>query len=80
MRTTDLQKCEGQLGILRFSDGHAVKARLVHVDIDDRKEVIYDVVEVLEPGQPQWANVKPGTTAAGSLADVAGFESLDDTT
>ena len=74
MRATDLQKYEGHDGVLSFSDGHVVKARLVHVDVNDRNEVIYDVVEVITPGHPRWSNVRPGTTAVGSLADVTKFE------
>jgi hypothetical protein len=56
-----------------------VKAHLIHID-DDRNEVIYDVVEVLVPGQPQLATVQPGTTAVGSLAEVADFQILATTT
>lgn len=76
MRATDLRKFEGCLCVLRFNDGHTVKARLVHVDVDDRNEVIYDVVEVLATGEPPEGSVKPGTTAADPLADIADFSIL----
>ena len=78
MRTTNLRNHEGKTGILRFTDGHAVRARIVHVDAEDRNEIIYDVVEVIAPGPPQWAEVKPGTTATASLTDVRDFEVLAD--
>jgi hypothetical protein len=77
MRVADLKHLEGQLGVLRFTDGHTVKARLVHVDADDRNEVIYDVIEVVAVGQAKWAGVKPGTTAAAARDDVADFTVLD---
>lgn len=76
---TDLQKFEGRFGVLRFMDGHAVKARLVHVDTDDREEVIYDILEVITPWASELGDVKAGTTAIGSLADIVDFEVLDDT-
>jgi len=76
MATMNLQEHEGKTGVLRFADGHAVRARLVHVDPEDRNEIIYDVVEVIATGPPQWAQVKPGTTATAPLSEVAGFEVL----
>jgi hypothetical protein len=77
MATTKLQEHEGKTGVLHFTDGHTVRARLVHVDPDDRHEVIYDILEVIAPGPPRWAKVKPGTTATAPLTDVAGFEALE---
>lgn len=77
MAATNLQEHEGKTGVLRFTDGHAVRARLVHVDPEDRNEIIYDVVEVVASGPPQWAKVKPGTTATALLTEVAGFEVID---
>ena len=74
MSATNLRQYEGKTGLLRFSDGHAVKARIVHVDAQDRNEVIYDVVEVVTPGRAEWASIPPGTTATAPLADVTDFQ------
>lgn len=74
MTPSNLQQYEGKTGVIRFSDGHSVRARIVHVDEQDRNEVIYDVVEVLSPGRPEWANIVPGTTATAPLADVTDFQ------
>jgi hypothetical protein len=79
MPIPNLQQYEGKLGVLRFNDGHAVKARIVHVDPDDRNEVIYDVVEVVAQGRPEWAGVTPGTTASAVLTDVTDFQQLSST-
>ena len=74
MSPTNLQPYEGATGLLIFSNGHAVKARIVHVDYEDRNEVIYDVIEVVTPGRAEWANIAPGTTATAPLADVNAFQ------
>lgn len=73
MPVNDLRRFEGKVGVLHFADGHAVKARIVHVDSDDRNEVIYDVVEVVTPGRAEWASIPPGTTATAPLAEVTDF-------
>ncbi len=77
MTADTLREHEGKIGLLRFLDGHTVKARLVHVDPDDRQEVIYDVLEVVATGSQQWAAVRPGTTAVAPLNEVASFTSHD---
>jgi hypothetical protein len=74
MPTTNLQNYEGYSGLLRFTDGHLVRARSVHVDTDDRREVIYDVVDVLDVGPSKWSGTKGGTTATASLDEVDNFE------
>lgn len=78
MSRTNLKTSEGRVGVLRFSDGHAVKARLVHVDEDDRCEVVYDVLAVQNRGPSKWSGVEAGVTAVGSITDIAGFELLPD--
>ena len=72
--TRNLQRFEGKVGVLRFNDGHTVRARIVHVDPDDRNEIIYDVVEVMTPGRAEWASIPPGTTATAPLAEVRDFQ------
>lgn len=74
MPNPDLQQHEGKIGVLRFADGHAVKARIVHVDLDERQEVVYDVVDVITAGRPEWAGVAPGTSAVAPLGDVVAFD------
>jgi hypothetical protein len=79
MPNPDLQQHEGKIGVLRFADGHAVKARIVHVDPDDRQEVVYDVVEVIAAGRAEWAGIAPGTAAVAPLSDVVAFDAGVDT-
>ena len=69
-----LKKSEGSAGVLRFANGHTVRAKIVHVDLDDRKEVIYDILQVIAAGSPRLENIVPGTTVAALLGDVEGFE------
>lgn len=80
MRISDLRRHEGKFGVLCFNDGHKVKMRIVHVDLEDRKEVIYDVIDVLTSGPAKWKDITPGTTAAAPLADLTDFQLLDDGT
>jgi len=77
MPVTNLQQYEGKTGLLCFSDGHEVQARIVHVDAEDRNEVIYDVVQVVKPGRSEWASIRPGTTATAPLGEVAQFREDD---
>ncbi len=77
MDTTTLRAREGKTGVLRFTDGHTVRARLVHVDSDDRGEIVYDIVEVIDRGPARWAGVRAGTTAAAALSEVVDFDVLD---
>lgn len=73
-REDHLQTHTGKTGVLRFSDGHVVRAHIIHVDVDDRREVIYDVIEVISAGRPEWASVASGIIAAAHLDEVIGFD------
>jgi hypothetical protein len=74
MGIIDLRRYEGRVGLLSFKDGHVVTARIVHVDSDDRNEIIYDVIDVVTPGRAEWASIPPGTTATTPLAEVSSFQ------
>ena len=69
-----LKKSEGSAGVLRFANGHTVRAKIIHVDLDDREEIIYDILQVIAAGSQRLENIVPGTTAVASLGDVEGFE------
>jgi hypothetical protein len=78
MPSPELRPYEGKLGVLSFADGHMVRARIVHVDPDDRHELVYDVVEVIAAGRSEWGGIAPGTVAAAPLEAVVAFEEAVD--
>lgn len=77
MPAKNLPQYEGKTGLLCFGDGHEVQARIVHVDAQDRNEVIYDVVEAVKSGRSEWASIRLGTTATAPLIEVADFRQGD---
>lgn len=77
MPNPDLRRYEGNVVVLHFADGHVVRARIIHVDLEDREEVVYDVVEVITAGRPEWSGIVPGTTAAAPLSEIARFDKSD---
>jgi len=74
MNIEDLRASEGHTAILRFRDGHVVKARLLHVDTTDRSEVVYDVIEVIHPGPEGMSHIVPGATLSAALTELQGIE------
>ena len=70
----ELARHEGEEVVLRFSDGHVVQARLLHVDATDRDEIIYVVTTVLAAGTPDLANVPPGITACAPANALVAFD------
>ena len=59
---------------LAFTDGHIVRAKVVAVDLDLPREIIYDVMEVIERGPEKLAGVRPGTVASADPALLASFQ------
>lgn len=74
MAPEDLAEYEGYEVILRFIDGHVVRGRIVHVDYGDHRDFIYDVLEVIEVGPPEFSTANPGVTAAAPLDDLESFD------
>lgn len=75
--TTDLRAYDGKTVRLRFRDGQVVAATVVHVDQEDRAEIIYEVVEVIHSGREPLPHVIPGATLSAALADLQGIESQE---
>lgn len=68
-----LAKHKNQVLDLTFTDGHVVRAKLLMVDPHDPAEIIYDVIQVLNRGPADLANVKPGTLAAADPSLLVDF-------
>jgi hypothetical protein len=69
----ELAKLVGKVVELEFVDGHAVRAKVVTVDLDEPQEVIYDILEVLATGPAKFAGVKAGTVAAANPSELSVF-------
>ena len=73
----ELERSKNKVLDLVFKDGHAVRAKLLTVDIHAPEEIIYDILEVLTPGPLDPAIIKPGTVAAGDPAHLASYRIVD---
>lgn len=70
MSAADVRAYEGQTVLLHFTDGQVVRARVVHVDLEDHEDIIYDVIEILEPGPHPGEHLKPGATLSAPVAEI----------
>jgi hypothetical protein len=61
---------------LQFANGHVVRANLVTVDLDEPREIIYRVREIIATGPPKLAGVKPGVVAAADPSGLLSFRVL----
>jgi hypothetical protein len=61
---------------LTFTDGHVVRAKLLTVDLDIPREIIYEVIEVVQRGPEKLGKVKPGTVASADPELLARFYSV----
>ena len=77
MTRDQLADYEGHEAVLRFSDGHVVRGRILHVDAGEHRDFMYDLLEVIETGPPEFAGVKPGITASANLDELDSFELLN---
>lgn len=66
----------GKVVDLHFKDGHVVRARLVHVDLDAPAEIIYDVLEIVEVGPAKFQWIEPGNVLAVDPSDLVIVTSL----
>lgn len=61
---------------LEFVDGHIVRARLISVDLEEPREMMYDILEVVAQGPDNLAAVKAGTVAAADPSLLRSFQIL----
>ena len=61
---------------LEFVDGHIVRARLISVDLDEPREIVYDILEVVAQGPDSLAGVKAGSVAAADPSLLRSFQAL----
>jgi hypothetical protein len=73
---SELAAQTGKTMELRFANGHAVRAKLISVDLDDPKEIIYDIKEVLSTGPRDLESLKPGMVAAADPTTLVYFQAL----
>jgi hypothetical protein len=63
-----LKNLEGDAARLRFTDGEEIVARLISVDLEEHRDVIFDLVRVITPG--------PGSRYEGKAAYVATIDTI----
>lgn len=74
MNLEDIARHETELLELRFKDGQVVRARLIHVDLLDRREIIYEFIEETQRGESTIPSRQAGETVVASLSELAGFK------
>lgn len=72
----ELAKQRGRTVQLRFRDGHAIRARLISVEMEEPSEIVYEVHAVLDPGPDDVSAARPGSVAAAPLEALREFEVL----
>jgi pimeloyl-ACP methyl ester carboxylesterase len=72
----ELAKQRGRTVQLRFRDGHAIRAKLISVELEEPSEIVYEVHAVLDPGPDDVAPARPGSVAAAPLEALREFEVL----
>lgn len=77
MDAHELKQYENRMVELVFLNGHAVRAKLVTVDVYLPQELVYDVKEVLALGGLDANLVKPGIVAAADPAELRSCRLLD---
>ena len=76
MNLEEIAKHETERLELRFKDGQVVKARLIHVDLLDRREIIYELIEQAQTGESRLPPRQAGETIVASLSQLAGYKTI----
>lgn len=73
VRASELVKHKSRVLDFVFTDGHAVRAKLLTVDTDTPEEIVYDIQAVLVQGPLDPESVRAGVVAAADPAQLASY-------
>ena len=76
MNLEDIAGHETEILELRFKDGQVIRARLIHVDLLDRREIIYEFIEQTQRGESTVPLRQAGEDVVASLSELAGYKVL----